>query len=363
MNKIYTTVWCESRQQWVVTSELATGSGRPKLTPKKSALALLLGAVLLPSGPAMSIDYVGVTVDVNTTGPQILYSGDTATDTTITAGTYQRISSGGKATITTINGGSQRISGGSATSTTISGAYQEVMVERPPSTAAAPTSLKQRHSDFHYHQQQWCSTHLQWWPGQSTDIRNGGVQHISNGGTANSTTISAVLQWWIGHHTTINGGSQRLKRRHSVLHSTTVVFNTFFMEARLQVLLSTAAVLRTSLVAVRSPLRLSPMEVISTSTVALATFTIISGSFSSQQLSGGTANNTTIHSGGRQSVYAGSEATSTTINNARTSSAVVQPYLLLSVAGNLSPWAVRQSLLLSKEDSSSIVVPQPLLPL
>lgn len=127
MNKIYTTVWCESRQQWVVTSELATGSGRPKLTPKKSALALLLGAFLLPSGPAMSIDYVGVTVDVNTTGPQTLNSGDTATSTTINAGTYQRISSGGKATITTINGGSQRVSGGSATSTTINaGGWQEV---------------------------------------------------------------------------------------------------------------------------------------------------------------------------------------------------------------------------------------------
>lgn len=69
MNKIYTTVWCESRQQWVVTSELASGSGRPKLAPKKSALALLLGAMLLPSAPVMAVDYVDVTL----TGMQNLY--------------------------------------------------------------------------------------------------------------------------------------------------------------------------------------------------------------------------------------------------------------------------------------------------
>lgn len=63
MNKIYTTVWCESRQQWVVTSELASGSGRPKLAQKKSALALLLGAMLLPSGAVMAVNYEGVTLD------------------------------------------------------------------------------------------------------------------------------------------------------------------------------------------------------------------------------------------------------------------------------------------------------------
>lgn len=88
MNKIYTTVWCESRQQWVVTSELATGSGRPKLTSKKSALALLLGAVLLPSEPVMAADHVGTIV----TGLQNIYSGDTATSTTINGGA-QRVSS------------------------------------------------------------------------------------------------------------------------------------------------------------------------------------------------------------------------------------------------------------------------------
>jgi hypothetical protein len=40
----------------VVTSELASGSGRPKLAPKKSALALLLGAMLLPAAPVKAVD-------------------------------------------------------------------------------------------------------------------------------------------------------------------------------------------------------------------------------------------------------------------------------------------------------------------
>ncbi|MDU1001964.1 ESPR-type extended signal peptide-containing protein, partial [Citrobacter sp.] len=120
MNKIYTTVWCESRQQWVVTSELATGSSRPKLAPKKSALALLLGAMLLPSAPVMAVDYVGTTVDGNS-GNQNLYSGDTATDTTINSGGIQFVSSGGTASETIINSsGRQNVSSdGTATGTTI----------------------------------------------------------------------------------------------------------------------------------------------------------------------------------------------------------------------------------------------------
>lgn len=128
MNKIYTTVWCESRQQWVVTSELATGSGRPKLTPKKSALAILLGAVLLPSGPVMATDYVGETV----TGVQFIKSGDTATSTTINSGGGQLIN-GGSANVTTINnGGLQSVYDGVATSTTIQGGLSSSPVAARP---------------------------------------------------------------------------------------------------------------------------------------------------------------------------------------------------------------------------------------
>ncbi|HEP0935582.1 TPA: hypothetical protein QIX40_002982 [Enterobacter roggenkampii] len=130
MNKIYTTVWCESRQQWVVTSELATGSGRPKLTPKKSALAILLGAVLLPSGPVMATDYVGETV----TGVQFIKSGDTATSTTINSGGGQLIN-GGSANVTTINnGGLQSVYDGVATSTTIQGGLSSSPVAARPLT-------------------------------------------------------------------------------------------------------------------------------------------------------------------------------------------------------------------------------------
>jgi len=99
-----------------VTSELASGSGRPKLTPKKSALALLLGAMLLPSGPVMAADYVGVTVESSKW--HTLYSGDTATSTTINGGDQSVY--GAKATSTTINsGGGQHVNNGGTSTETI----------------------------------------------------------------------------------------------------------------------------------------------------------------------------------------------------------------------------------------------------
>jgi autotransporter passenger strand-loop-strand repeat protein len=164
----------------------------------------------------MSIDYVGVTVDVNTTGPQILYSGDTATDTTITAGTYQRISSGGKATITTINGGSQRISGGSATSTTISSAYQEVSGTTINSGGSNESQAAAQRLPLPSTAVVFNTSPMVAWPNpQTSEMVVFSTFPMVARPTPQPSAGATVVD---RHHTTINGGSQRLKRRHSVLH-------------------------------------------------------------------------------------------------------------------------------------------------
>lgn len=179
MNKIYTTVWCESRQQWVVTSELASGSGRPKLAPKKSALALLLGAMLLPSAPVIAVDYVDVTL----TGEQTISSGDTATSTTINGGS-QYIYNGGSATETVINyeGMQDVYVGGSATETSINNGGEQY-------------TLGDTATD--------------------TSINSGGKQEVVSGGTTTDTTISGGRQWVSSGdttiNTTINGGQSWLQ--------------------------------------------------------------------------------------------------------------------------------------------------------
>lgn len=215
MNRIFTTTWNESRQQWVVASELASGGGRPKLSTKKRALALLLGAVLLPSTPVLAIDYVGDTLDGDGAS-QTLNAGDTATSTTINSGGYQYVSSGGFATDTVINsGGWQNVySGGSAAGTTISDGTQQVFGGSVTDTtlnngrqfvsggSAIGTIINggwQRvHSDG---------------MATSTTINSGGTQYVDNGGSAINTNIYNAGRQYISNggsatETTLNGGTQ-----------------------------------------------------------------------------------------------------------------------------------------------------------
>ncbi|HFI9328591.1 TPA: AIDA repeat-containing protein, partial [Escherichia coli] len=130
MNKVYNTVWNESTEMWVVTSELTRKGGRRPRQIRRTALAGLIAGLLLPSAPALATDYKNQTLESGGTSSSMsLSAGDTATNTTINSGGQQRVSSGGSATGTTINsGGQQRVSsGGSATGTTInSGGYQNV---------------------------------------------------------------------------------------------------------------------------------------------------------------------------------------------------------------------------------------------
>ena len=122
MNKVYNTVWNESTEMWVVTSELTRKGGRRPRQIRRTALAGLIAGLLLPSAPALATDYKNQTLESGGTSSSMsLSAGDTATNTTINSGGQQHVSSGGSATSTTINsGGQQRVSsGGSATSTTI----------------------------------------------------------------------------------------------------------------------------------------------------------------------------------------------------------------------------------------------------
>ncbi|EIJ2808254.1 AIDA repeat-containing protein, partial [Escherichia coli] len=130
MNKVYNTVWNESTEMWVVTSELTRKGGRRPRQIRRTALAGLIAGLLLPSAPALATDYKNQTLESGGTSSSMsLSAGDTATNTTINSGGFQHVFSGGSATSTTINGsGFQYVSsGGSATGTTInSGGQQRV---------------------------------------------------------------------------------------------------------------------------------------------------------------------------------------------------------------------------------------------
>ncbi len=162
MNKVYNTVWNESTEMWVVTSELTRKGGRRPRQIRRTALAGLIAGLLLPSAPALATDYKNQTLERGGTSYFMsLSAGDTATNTTINDGGLQYVDSGGSATSTTINsGGQQRVdSGGSATGTTInSGGRQNV------SSGGSATS---------------------------TTINSGGQQRVSSGGSATSTTINS----------------------------------------------------------------------------------------------------------------------------------------------------------------------------
>ncbi|EPX1324378.1 ESPR-type extended signal peptide-containing protein, partial [Escherichia coli] len=114
MNKVYNTVWNESTGMWVVTSELTRKGGRRPRQIRRTALAGLIAGLLLPSAPALAVDYNNETLGSGATSSSMsLNAGDTATDTTINSGGNQSVSSGGSATSTTINsGGYQYVSSG-----------------------------------------------------------------------------------------------------------------------------------------------------------------------------------------------------------------------------------------------------------
>lgn len=57
MNKIYNVVWSEARRAWVVTSELAAGSGIPRQLKRKRLSGLVAVCMMQVVFPALAVDY------------------------------------------------------------------------------------------------------------------------------------------------------------------------------------------------------------------------------------------------------------------------------------------------------------------
>ncbi|EIA0599308.1 autotransporter outer membrane beta-barrel domain-containing protein [Escherichia coli] len=274
MNKVYNTVWNESTGVWVVTSELTRKGGRRPRQIRRTALAGLIAGLLLPSAPALAVDYNNETLgNGGTSSSMSVSAGDTATNTTINSGGFQHVFSGGSATSTTINGGLQVVSsGGSATSTTINrGGLQYVFSGGSATGTTINSGGQQRVSSGG--------------SATGTTINSGGQQRVSSGGSATGTTINSGGQQRVSSggsatSTTINSGGQQRVSSGGSATSTTINSGGF--------------------------------QDVSSGGSATGT-TINSGGFQDVS-SGGSATGTTINSGGYQNVSSGGSATSTTIN-------------------------------------------------
>ena len=273
MNKVYNTVWNESTEMWVVTSELTRKGGRRPRQIRRTALAGLIAGLLLPSAPALATDYKNQTLESGGTSSSMsLSAGDTATNTTINCAGFQSVHSGGSATSTTINsGGLQYVySGGSATSTTInSGGQQRV------SSGGSATG---------------------------TTINSGGQQRVSSGGSATSTTINSG-----GMLSVSSGGSAVDITQNSggiIFADTSATLRGTNINGSFSIAGGSA-----------SNMLLENGGYLSVLNGHQATSTTINSGGQQRVSSGGSATSTTINSGGFQNVYSGGSATSTTINS------------------------------------------------
>ncbi len=273
MNKVYNTVWNESTEMWVVTSELTRKGGRRPRQIRRTALAGLIAGLLLPSAPALATDYKNQTLESGGTSSSMsLSAGDTATNTTINRGGFQSVHSGGSATSTTINSGGLQYaySGGSATSTTInSGGQQRV------SSGGSATG---------------------------TTINSGGQQSVSSGGSATSTTINSG-----GMLSVSSGGSAVDITQNSggiIFADTSATLRGTNINGSFSIAGGSA-----------SNMLLENGGYLSVLNGHQATSTTINSGGQQRVSSGGSATSTTINSGGFQNVYSGGSATSTTINS------------------------------------------------
>ena len=311
MNKVYNTVWNESTEMWVVTSELTRKGGRRPRQIRRTALAGLIAGLLLPSAPALATDYKNQTLESGGTSSSMsLSAGDTATNTTINSAGFQSVHSGGSATSTTINsGGLQYVySGGSATSTTInSGGQQRVS----SGGSATGTTIN---SGGHQNVSSGGSA-------TSTTINSGGQQRVSSGGSATGTTINSggmlsVSSGGSATGTTINsGGMLSVSSGGSAVDITQNSGGIIFAD--------TSATLRGTNIngsfsiagGSASNMLLENGGYLSVLNGHQATSTTINSGGQQRVSSGGSATSTTINSGGFQNVFSGGSATSTTINS------------------------------------------------
>ncbi|HFV1412184.1 TPA: autotransporter outer membrane beta-barrel domain-containing protein [Escherichia coli] len=313
MNKVYNTVWNESTGVWVVTSELTRKGGRRPRQIRRTALAGLIAGLLLPSAPALAVDYNNETLgNGGTSSSMSVSAGDTATNTTISSGGFQHVFSGGSATSTTINrGGLQYVSSsGSATSTTINrGGLQYVFSGGSATGTTINSGGQQRVSSG----------------GSATGTTiNSGYQNVSSGGSATGTTINSGGQQRVSSggsatSTTINSGGQQRVSSGGSATSTTINSGGF------QDVSSGGSATGTTInsggyqnvssggSATSTTINRGGYQYVSSGGSATST-TINRGGYQ-YVFSGGSATSTTINSGGNQNVFSGGSATSTTINS------------------------------------------------
>ncbi|EKH0677452.1 autotransporter outer membrane beta-barrel domain-containing protein [Escherichia coli] len=271
MNKVYNTVWNESTGVWVVTSELTRKGGRRPRQIRRTALAGLIAGLLLPSAPALAVDYNNETLgNGGTSSSMSVSAGDTATNTTINSGGFQHVFSGGSATSTTINGGLQAVSsGGSATSTTINrGGLQYVF------SGGSATG---------------------------TTINSGGQQRVSSGGSATGTTISGgyqnVSSGGSATGTTINSGGYQNVHVNGNVTKTTI---------------TDGGILQVDVGGSASQVTQNSGGAIVANTSAVLSGTNGKGTFS---IAGGSAVNMLLENGGLLTVLGGHDASDTTVGS------------------------------------------------
>ncbi|MEH4323146.1 autotransporter outer membrane beta-barrel domain-containing protein [Escherichia coli] len=365
MNKVYNTVWNESTEMWVVTSELTRKGGRRPRQIRRTALAGLIAGLLLPSAPALATDYKNQTLErggtsssmslsagdtatnttINRGGLQYVYSGGSATSTTINSGGQQRVSSGGSATGTTINSGGQQTvsSGGSATSTTInsggmlsvsSGGSAVDITQNSGGIIFADTSATLRGTNINGSfsiaggsasnmllENGGDLSVLNGHQATSTTINSGGMLSVYSGGSATSTTINSgglqyVFSGGSATSTTINsGGQQRVSSGGSATGTT---INSGGQQrvssggSATSTTINSGGMLSVSSGGSAVDITQNSGGIIFADTSATLRGTNINGSFS---IAGGSASNMLLENGGYLSVLNGHQATSTTINS------------------------------------------------
>ncbi|TGB81380.1 autotransporter outer membrane beta-barrel domain-containing protein [Escherichia sp. E3659] len=274
MNKVYNTVWNESTEMWVVTSELTRKGGRRPRQIKRTALAGLIAGLLLPSAPALAQDYNNETLGSGATSSSMsLNAGDTATDTTINSGGNQYVSSGGSATSTIVNSsGYQTVySGGSATNTTINtGGIQNISGGSVTDTTLNAGGEQNVESGG---------------VATSTVINSGGTQKVNSGGSATSTIVNSS-----GYQTVYSGGS-----------ATNTTINTGGIQN-----VSGGSVTDTTL---------NDGGEQNVESGGVVANTVINSGGTQKVNSGGSVTDTTINSGGGQYVYVNGNVTKTTITD------------------------------------------------
>ena len=310
MNKVYNTVWNESTEMWVVTSELTRKGGRRPRQIRRTALAGLIAGLLLPSAPALATDYKNQTLESGGTSSSMsLSAGDTATNTTINSGGFQHVFSGGSATSTTINiGGFQYVSsGGSATSTTInSGGFQNVFSGGSATSTTNSGGLQYVHSGG---------------SATSTTINSGGLQYVHSGGSATSTTINSGGQQRVSSGgsatgTTINsGGEQRVSSGGSAT-STTInsggYQNVHVNGNVTKTTITDGGILQVDVGGSASQVTQNSGGAIVANTSAVLSGTNGKGTFS---IAGGSAVNMLLENGGLLTVLGGHDASDTTVGS------------------------------------------------